>query len=106
QSYQNLVKHACGIELARSLQEERQLLQIRGVGGNLYSGNLAEELARGVGAGMMRMKNHIRHIADAELHPVIALQRFALYPFSVHERTVLTALVNHAKLPVFRSDQR
>ena len=53
---------------------------------------------------MMGMEDDVGHIADAELHAIVPLQRLALYPFTVDESSVLAALVHYAELPVFRGD--
>ena len=53
----------------------------------------------------MGMEDDVGHIADAELHAIVPLQRLALHPFAVDESSVLAALVHDAELPVFGGDQ-
>jgi hypothetical protein len=50
------------------------------------------------------MEDDVGHIADAELQAIVPLQRLALHPFAVDERSVLAVLVRQAELPVFRGD--
>ena len=54
---------------------------------------------------MMGMEHDVGHIADAELHAIVPLQRLTLHPFAVDESSVLAALVHYPELPVFRGDQ-
>ena len=67
----------------------------------MNSGNLAQELARGVGGGMVRMENDVGDVANTELDAVVALQILALNPLAVDEGPMLAALIDHAELPVF-----
>ena len=105
QGHQDFVEHAGGVQLARRFEEKRQLLQIGGVVRDLDAGNLAEEFAGRVGAGMVGMENDVSNVAHAKLDAVVPLQGLALDSFAVDESSVLAALVHHAELPVFRGDQ-
>src|SRR5882762_10653835 len=73
QRHQDFIKHADSIEFAGGLQEKRQLLEVGGIGGNLNSGNLAEEFAGCVRSRMLRAENYVRDIPNPELHAVVAL---------------------------------
>ena len=54
---------------------------------------------------MMGMKDDVGNIAHAELDAIVALQRLALHPLAVDERSMLAALVDDAELAVFGGDQ-
>ena len=71
----------------------------------MNSGNLAQELARGVGGGMVRMENDVGDVANTEFDAVVALQILALNPLAVDERSMFTALVNDEEFSVFGCDQ-
>ena len=102
---QNFVEHAGRVQLARGFEKKGQLFQIGGVGRDLNPGNLAQELARRIRAGVMGMEDDVGNIADTELDAIVPLQSLALYPFAVDESSMLAALVDDAKLPVFGGDQ-
>ena len=103
---QDFIQHADGIQLTRRLEKQRQLLEIRRVGGNLNPGNLAQELARRVRSRVLRAEDDIGNIANSELHTIVALQPLALYPLPVDVRTMLAALVDDEKVPVFGHNER
>ena len=69
------------------------------------AGNLAEELAGGVGRALQRIEDHIHGVADAELQAVAALELLALHSFPVDEGSVLAPLVDDVELSIFRNNQ-
>src|SRR5215470_8657541 len=55
---------------------------------------------------MLRIKNNIGHIANAEFHPIVLFQGFALDPLAIDESSVLAALIKHIELAVLGRYQR
>ena len=106
QRHQNFIEYAHRVQLAGSLQKQNQLFQIRGLVRDVHHGDLAQELAGGVGSAVLRIENHIRDFTNAELQTVITLQKLAFDPLAIDERPMLAALINHTERTVLGYDQR
>src|SRR5438045_7712133 len=94
------MQHTDSVQFSSRLQKKSHLFQIRGFGGNLNAGNLAQKFSRRVRGGMLWADNNVSDVANPEFHPVIALQFLPLYPLAIHVGAMLASLIHHEKIDV------
>src|SRR6516164_3150425 len=60
QGHEDFIEHSDGVELARGFQKQRELFEVRGLGGNVNARDLAKKFSGGVGGLQMEgVEDHV-----------------------------------------------